>query len=209
MKTDELEVRVNLALMKLERTCYQLKLMQEDLSQFLDEYYARVGAHLAENTVEAAPVELVSETEEEQQDAVEAAAELKDECKRLYHALARHYHPDAGPEGKSKYRHTIMSAVNQAYRRHELGTLIRLSTDTFREEISTNDDEMRMALETRYFEVRRLTDLAEDSIASLRETPEYQLKLSIHSAREQGVDAMQAIIEQMNRLAYNRQKQSA
>ncbi len=210
MKTDELEVRVNLALMKLERTCYQLKLMHEDLSGFLEEYYARVGAHIAETRAEEeVPVEVETTPEEIEEDALEAAAELKEECKRLYHALARHYHPDAAPHAKSNYRHTIMSAVNQAYRRHELGTLIRLSTDTFRKEISASDDEMRLALETRYFEVRKLTDLAEDSIAALRESPEYQLKLSIHSARDRGVDTMQTIIDQMDRIAYNKQKQSA
>lgn len=211
MKTEELEVRVNLALMKLERTCYQLKLMQDDLDQFLQEYYERVGAKVAKILPEK-PAEPVAEDvapEEPSIDTHEATAELKAECKRLYHALARHYHPDNAPNSKSQYRHTIMSAVNQAYRRNELGTLIRLSTDTFRKEISATDDEMRLAMETRYFELRKLTEMAEDSIAALRESPEYQLKLSVHSAKERGVDAMQSIIEQMERLAYNRQKQSA
>lgn len=212
MKTEELEVRVNLALMRLERTCYQLKLMQEDLAQFLEEYYARVGSKIAEMIPEEAQEPLAKEavTEEPEIDTHEATAELKAECKRLYHALARHYHPDNAPNSKSQYRHTVMSAINQAYRRNELGTLIRLSTDTFREEISANDDEMRLALETRYFELRKLTDMAEDSIATLRESPEYQLKLSVHSAKERGVDAMQSILDQMEKqLSIEKQKESA
>lgn len=207
---EELEVRVNLALMKLERTCYQLKLMQEDLSSFLEDYFARVGGHVSQLhddiEVHSAPVPAEQPTHEEVlEEAREGTQELQDECKKLYRDLARHYHPDTGTGSTAAHRTEIMSRINHAYRRKELGTLIRLSTETFREEVFSTDDETRHALEARFVELKRLTELTEISIAQLRETPEYQLKMRVQAASACGVDAIQSIIDQVdNQLSFSR-----
>lgn len=212
-EVEELEVRVNLALMKLERTCYQLKLMQEDLSFFLDDYFARVGEHVSQlrddiETHAAAKPEETPAHEEALEEAREGAQELQEECKKLYHGLARHYHPDTGTGSIAAHRTAIMSRINQAYRRKELGTLIRLSTETFREEVFSTEEETHHALEARLIELKRLTELTEISIDQLRETPEYQLKMRIQAARACGVDAIQSIIEQVdNQLSFTPERE--
>lgn len=212
-EAEELEVRVNLALMKLERTCYQLKLMQEDLSSFLDDYFARVGEHVSQlhDDAEVHPAPVTEEKpvhEESLEEAQEGARELQDECKKLYRGLARHFHPDTGTGGTAAHRTEIMSRINSAYRRKELGTLIRLSTETFREEIFSTEDETHHALEARFVELKRLTELTEISIDQLRETPEYQLKMRVQAARACGVDAIQSIIDQVdNQLSFSRDRE--
>lgn len=167
-------------LKNLDDATLRLKDMQASLSEFLADYYQRVGPWIAR-------LHALGITEPDGDapgDGTPSAAtagaslEYQRELKRLYRRLAQACHPD---RTASAAKNIYMSVINHAYQQQNLASLWKLSFDIFPSLTTTQ-------LHTQLQTIRAALLEVQTAIATLEQSNEYQLMQRVFIARLRGQD---------------------
>jgi DNA repair exonuclease SbcCD ATPase subunit len=119
------------------------------------------------------------------------------EIKRLYHQLARRFHPDlAADEADRTYRTEKMAAVNAAYAARSLTELQVLADEVGsalfnrKPPLGQTDQQLIDALEKELARCRRRLKEIEVEMIQLQRRPSVQLSLQVKLARRKGQDLL-------------------
>lgn len=118
------------------------------------------------------------------------------ELKRLYRALVKRFHPDTARGASERgRRHTIMTAVNEAYREKDLGRLKACLDRAERDELKAGGSgrEKVDALRAENEILRAMRAQLREEMGGLRETETYKLWDQVRRGREAGEDVLAAM----------------
>lgn len=200
--------RIDAVLAQLGYEARRVFQLEQDLSDFSQQYYARVGGvaerlaqieqkmatALAEN--HAAPIQNITAPHIETH--YNAAAARREELKTRYRGLAKEIHPDRAMvvEGNgARARH--MHSLNAAYRQQDLAALLVLEAQILLLGMLEAGD--MAALERGIYEVERAAETYADSYRTLLHSPLNELMLRAMSARLAGWDWMEAVVQKVER----------
>lgn len=119
-------------------------------------------------------------------------SEGKKQIKRLYHRLARRYHPDLAQDHTDEaHRNTKMAALNEAYSEGSIVEMMALSDSSDIGSANGQDREqtqalMVQALETELIRIRRRKQEIQVEAQNLHNHPLVQLSLQVKLARING-----------------------
>lgn len=212
---------------RLDHLCQELRETRKDLAAFLDDYYRKVGQHVASlaSLQHKTPVAAQHETREDasplmawhmvsRAEAISATAltesVLDQEARALYLMLAKKYHPDTAPQGGDT---ALLASINHAYEQRHIGSLWKIMFTQEWLEISKLPVSQRMKLLDHYHaHIRRAANIMESRLRQLHTSPEYLLFERIFKARLRGEDLLGEIVRsleeelctQSRRIAYRR-----
>lgn len=189
---------------RLDYLCRELKETQDDLADFLEDFYSRVEAHpefLA--TANPEPSRILEKQEKSTNASMEVkptsteAAEttptdMEQETRQLYLHLVRKYHPDSAPDGGNP---ELLKSIIQSYQERRFGSLWKISFEQEWQEIQQLPQNIQQKFVTHYRErLQQANEVMENKIRSLHGSPEYRLQQSVFTARLRGEDLLTQIV---------------
>lgn len=195
LKIKEYQLRIELAQGR-KVTQEDLKIIEDEVDEIFSQERHKVDD--LESETSESPEKYKKHLEEKEYPLDD---EVRQECKTLYHRLARKFHPDiAQDEEQRKKFNKIMAAINEAYGNGDLGTLKKYMRQVEREEKITKEiPEEKLARLKEDYEIilgiiTKLRAELEDLVAS--ET--YKLKKKVDQAKKEGRDLLQELANSIN-----------
>ena len=203
-------VRVAKALETLEREARRMLQLEEELGSFAATYYEVVGAAAErlsrlEQQLMTAVAATPSYATVAELPAVIAQCDVREarraELKTRYRNLAKEIHPDrAMVVSGSGTRAEHMQALNVAYQRGDLASLLKLEAEMIYSMIDADDAKALQKLEDAVRAIERAADTYADGYRTMLRSPINELMLRAMQARLAGWDWMQAVLQRVERL---------
>lgn len=192
-----LAVRINMALLRLQRLEQQRRTLEQEIDSFLSEYFktiaARLPAHVAlfDDGLPNQPGN-ATRTQTQQPQPREELESLEQLMHQLYRRLARSCHPDLHPDMPAD----TMSAVNNAYENKELGSLILLSQQILQPDANSTAPGFSLSdLQHYYNHITQLTRQTEQTLKQLQSSDANRLRREMLLARLRGHDMVARVAE--------------
>ena len=174
---------------------YERRLEQLKKSRLYDDNYPSIEEQIREN--QAAGSDILIPVARDRDDAMQ--------IRRLYHRLARKYHPDLAQDQLDEVsRNNRMAALNEAYASGSIVELIALSDSSTIEAYSRSGDDrtLEMLIEALEIELsrinRRLIEIEEER-NNLHNHPIVQLSLQVKLARLNGQNLLSEMAVDLER----------
>lgn len=208
-KQEEIYLRARLrnALKQLEQHARAALSLELELTQFIETYYAAVGAYVEKLVALESALEAAHDHREEEFAAItsamhdaakQAQQDRAEELKKRYRQLAKHIHPDMQSAEQYVEAAVKMQEVNDAYDARDLAKLVRLQAEWTLENILSMAEDIRLPeLRAQLSAVEKASQQYQKERLGLMHSPVYELMLRATSARMAGRDWIAAVVHKI------------
>lgn len=179
---------------KLDIICSEINGIENDIEEFLEEYYRRVSAYFQPIAIGDKRSKMADKPKLFQELSIENKGWARQEHRRLYLELINEVHPDRAPV-PDKHRATKKTQkITQAYRENHIQTLWKEKFSSIVNQGSMSKLDNNSAIYDFYHNLRLYLTKQRIYLSRLTASEENQLRLKAWSARIEGVDLIQSII---------------